>query len=107
MTELKKETIRLIWLGNRSLDIVNELISKFDVPSADENALYKIIADIRKEIEDFRARAPGLAEQCFTNGDDWKTAISKFEEVGLISSFEFVGICSRAWNRVHGIQESE
>lgn len=107
MTEIKKATIRLIWLGHSNMSIVDELAHRFDILESEQNGMYKILADIRKEIADFREKAPELAKKCFAAGDDWRTVIGKFEEVGLIPSIEFVGICRNALAKVQAEQAAQ
>lgn len=100
LTPIKKRAITLIWQGNTNMAIVDELASAFDIGESEQDSTYKVLAGIRKEIADFRETAPALAEQCFEQGDDWRTVISKFEKIGLIPSIEFVSICSKALAKV-------
>lgn len=107
MTEIKKETIRLLWLGHNSLQIVAELVNKYDIGESQQALMPKAIAEIRAEIEDFRKRAPELAEECFRRGEEWRDVLAKFAEVGLIPSIEYVGICSRASAKVEAEQTTQ
>ena len=100
MTPIKKHAITMIWQGHNNMAIVDELAARFDILESGQNSMYGVLADIRAEIADFREKAPALAEQCFEQGDDWRTVIEKFQEIGLIPSIEYIAICVKASAKV-------
>lgn len=104
LTPAKRETIKLIHLGYRSLEIANEIANKFDLLSSAENELFLHIENTRREIAEFRARAPALAELGFQNGHSWKDVVSALEATGLLTSGDVVQFCVRARDKVAGEQ---
>jgi hypothetical protein len=100
MTDAKKATVALIHRGYNSLQIAAEITNQFDLLASDESELFRRIDAARKEIADFRLKAPALAELGFQNGHSWKDVVTALEQPGLLSAFEITNICVAARNKV-------
>lgn len=100
MTPAKKETITLIHSGYSNMQIADEIVNKFDLLDSQTNELYRYIESTRREIFEFRAQAPALAELGFSQGYGWKEIVAAIELPGLLSSFEITQICVAARDKV-------
>ena len=67
MTDVKKQTIRLIHSGDSNMRIAALLNEEFGIPGH-ENEFYGPIEECRKEVATFRREAPGLALEAFKRG---------------------------------------
>lgn len=95
MTDVKKQTIRLIHSGDSNMRIAALLNEEFGIPGH-ENEFYGPIEECRKEVATFRREAPGLALEAFKRGYSWPQVVAGLEARGLLHSTELISICVRA-----------
>jgi len=59
-----------------------------------------MVEGLCREIAEFRAKAPGLADLGFRRGYSWKEVVEALESPGLLSSSEIVAYCVKARDKV-------
>jgi len=100
MTSTKAFVVSLIPLGYRNLAIAEEVTNKFDLLGREQDELPRHIENTRREISDFREKAPALAELGFEQGYGWPEVVAALEGAGLLSSLEVTNICVAARSKV-------
>lgn len=104
-TEIHKHTVRMLWTGWNTLDIVTELQRKFELlGDRVERELLIQVGQLREQVKEARELAPVAAEQMFRDGCEWKEVIDALSRPYLLSSFEIDGIVSRAQAAVKATQ---
>lgn len=106
-TEIHKHAARLIWQSWSTIEIVDDLMSKFSLlGDATERELYVKVGQLRNLVAEARKSAPATAEQMFRDGFDLKEIEEALKAPFLLSGFEIDGIVRRAQAAVKSEQEA-